>query len=154
MEFVQKKVFSNDWLSRDILSILDAVGDAAVKRVFENSKVKQRLVEMFTYLDSAKFVDLEEFVDYKTENRISFMSFEKAFRVLPHFEVLSKFYTNAATKKRKFYILLESLQFVESEMLLRMVLRQYDTKSVRQYLFPEPKKVKILKPVEEEKEAA
>lgn len=154
MEFVQKKVFSNDWLSRDLLNLLDAVGESAVKKIFENSKVKQRLVEMFTYLETAKFVDLSEFSEYTTENKISFMSFDKAFRLLPHFEKLSKFYSNETTKQRKFYILLESLYFVESQMLIRMVLGQYDTESVRRYLFPEPKKVKAPKIKEESQIAA
>lgn len=144
MQFVQKAVFSDEKISRDVLSVLGARG-GDVARAFNAAKTLDRLKSVFEFVVNHDFIDTDSFEGYENDNRMSFVSFEKALRQLQHFTVDSTAYANEDVKRKKFFILLESLVFLEADMLIRLVQKRFDVDAVNGFLYPvKPKK----KPVE------
>jgi len=139
MQFVQKTVFSSNGISQDLVTLLGSYGETQVKKAFETAKNKEMLVGLMKEVLDYKFIELPE-GDFNSVNKVSFQSMEKALRQLKYFTVDSPFYKDLETKKRKLYILLESVTFVEAEALLKLLSGAYDIASVKSYLNPPKKK--------------
>ena len=143
MQFVQKTVFSSNYVSKDVLSILGAFGDTQVKKAFEAVKDKPYIEGVFKTALNAKFIDVSKFASYNSPNRVPYISIEKALGQLHHFTIESPFYQSVEAKQKKFFVLLESLTFVEASMIYNIVAGEYDKVAVKAYLFP-PKRSKKM----------
>jgi len=153
MEFVQKTVFSSNGISQDLVNLLGSFGETQVRKAFESAKNKEMLVGLMKEVLSYKFIELPE-GNYNSENKVPFQSMEKALRQLKYFTVDSPFYKDLETKRRKLFILLESVTFVEAEAICKLITGAYDIASVKSYLNPssmtKKKKEQPVKSSEEE----
>jgi hypothetical protein len=149
MQFIQKSVFSNDSLSKDFLAVLGAAGSSAIRRAFNDAKNKDSLLNTFSFILRNEMVDVSHLKGYTNNNRIGFMSLEKSLALLPNFVKGSTSYGNEERQKKKFLILLESLLPLESDILLRLVSKQFDTKAVSDFIFPKPKKKETSEEIDE-----
>lgn len=141
MEFVQRQVFTNDGFSRGILEVLGAKGVLAVKKAFESKEAtKEQIIALFKRVIDQEFIDLDTFEGYSSTNKISFMSIHRALRQIDTFTVSAPM--SATVKYRKLYMLLESLEFVEADIFLRLLMKRFDVKSVESYIYPEREGVK------------
>lgn len=135
MEFVQKQVFTNDGLSKGILEVLGAKGIRAVRNAFEGGGAKEQVVLLFRRVLDLEFIDLDTFEGYTSDNNISFMSIHRALRQLESFAIATPL--SLEVKHRKLYLLLESLEFMEADIYLRLLMKRFDVAAVESYVFPE-----------------
>jgi len=155
MEFVQKAVFSNNTLSTEVMAVLGARGKRAVKAAFEGSKDKPTLYSLFSFIIENEFITTDTFDGYNNDNKMSFMSFHKAIGQLPNFTEASAAFTNEVMKRRKLYIMLEGLEAIEADMIIRIVQKRFDVENVTGFLFPDmvvedkPKRKRFRKESEE-----
>lgn len=135
MEFVQRQVFTNDGFSRGIMEVLGANGVKQVRKAFDGSASKDQLIALFNRIIDEEFVDLDTFEGYSSNNKISFMPIHRALRQIDFFKKDAP--ASDEVKYRKLYMLLESLEFVEADIYLRILTKRFDVKSVESVLYPD-----------------
>ena len=155
MQFVQRQVFTNDGLSKGIIAVLGANGVRAVRKALDESPSKDQIINLFRKVIDDEYIDLDTFDGYSSTNTISFMSIHRALRQMDTFKVDAPL--SVDVKYRKLYMLLESLEFMEADIYLRLLMKRFDVKSVESVVFPErevektPRKSRKADKVAEEK---
>jgi len=151
MEFVQKTIFSGNGISRDLVDLLGAVGEAQVQEAFEKSKQKEKLEAVFRNVLDRKYISLESVRMPKAENIMPYQSMERALVQLKFFEEEGgEKYYSPEQQKNKVSILLESVSFIEAEALVKLMTKDYDVDAVRAYLYPKKVKKDRIKTSDEE----
>lgn len=146
MSYVQKTVFSSDGISQDIVNLMGAVGDTAVKHVFENARKRELLEGLMKQVLESKFIKIESNINDNPNNKIPYQSMEKALKQLFYFTVDSPFYATEEIKRKKLFNVLESVTFVEANALFRLLSGKFDKQAVRHYFNPpKPKRVVVEK---------
>ena len=148
MQFVQKTVFSSNGISQDLVDLLGSFGETQVKKAFESAKNKETLIGLMKEVTGYKFIPMPE-GQYNKTTKVPYQSMEKALKQLKYFTVDSPYFKDLETKKRKLFILLESVTFVEAEAIYKLLSSSYDVASVKSYIYPPKKKKEVIKTAEE-----
>lgn len=139
MQFVQKTVFSSNGISQDLVTLLGSYGETQVRKAFESAKNPEALKGLMKEILSYKFITLPK-GDYNSTTKVPYQSMEKALKQLKYFTTDSPFYIDEITRERKLSILLESVTFIEAEVIIKLMTGSYDVESVKAYLFSPKKK--------------
>lgn len=137
--YVQQSPFtSRTGISKDLLRLLSSHSIVEVENCFNTALNK---VELFNLMcDVIKWVDNATFKDVsaltQTESLpAGFQPMEKALKQLQYVSTIQNDY---ATKRRKYQIVLDSVSFVEADIIKRLINGNFDILSVRKVLGVEP----------------
>lgn len=130
-----KHINSSDSISHELVSLMGTFGTLPVKKLLDGAKHKEELIRLLNWVLANEFVPIKE-NKTNVEYKVPYQSVEKALRDLKHFTVDDPYYGTEANKLRKLDILLESLGFVESEAVFKLITKQFDVAAVQTYLKP------------------
>lgn len=137
--YVQQSAFtSRTGISRDLLNLLSSHSIRQVQECFDTALNKTELQNLMG--DVIKWVDNATFKDVCALKQtqplpLGFQPMEKALKQLQYISTIQNDYI---TKRRKYQLVLDSVSFVESDMIVRLINGNFDILSVRKTLNLDP----------------
>jgi hypothetical protein len=132
----QKLIFSDSPLIQDLVSVLGANGLKAVTEAFNNSKTQEKVKGIFSNLINSDFIDITQFKAFSNKSPVAYQSLEKILSGIERYTKSSNTLGSEQNKKNKFEQALESVTFLETDMLYKLVSGNYDVASVKRFLQP------------------